>query len=59
MRNFFLALQIFAAFFLTVFGLAELFRSPYTSYQFVFALLASLGLTFLSLLAMNVKKMQG
>lgn len=61
MRNFFLALQIFAAFFLTLFGLAELFHSGASdsTLRFVAALMAALGLTFLSLLAMNVKKTRG
>jgi hypothetical protein len=71
LSNIFLALQIFAAFFLTLFGLAELFRSPGTetglqfivampiAQRFVAALLSSLGMTFLSLITMNVKKMRG
>jgi hypothetical protein len=58
LRNLFLALQIFAAFFLTLFGLAELFHSaaPETGLRFVSALIAALGLTFLSLIGLNVRK---
>lgn len=61
LRNFFLALQIFAAFFLTLFGLAELFHGAAadTGMRFVAALIAALGLTFLSLIGLNVKKARG
>jgi hypothetical protein len=58
LRNIFRALQVFAAFFLTLFGLAELLHSPDSGMHFIGALLAALGLTFLSLLAVNVKKLR-
>jgi hypothetical protein len=48
----FSALQLFAAFFLSILGLAMTFgRANYFG-----AFLASLGLTFLALLAINIRK---
>jgi hypothetical protein len=56
LRGVFVALQLFAAFFLTLFGLAELFKSSDSMERLGGALLAAIGMTFLALLAVNVKK---
>ncbi|HSM86433.1 MAG TPA: hypothetical protein VLT16_09795 [Candidatus Limnocylindrales bacterium] len=55
MRNLFLVFQVFAAFFLFLLGLGFLFGRA-TGESFVGAFLAATGLTFLSLLAVNIKK---
>jgi len=47
----FASLQLFAAFFLSILGLAMTFGRP----DFLGAFLAALGLTFLTLLAINIK----
>jgi hypothetical protein len=48
----FAAIQLFAAFFLSILGLAMTFGRA----DFLGAFLASLGLTFLALLAINIRK---
>jgi hypothetical protein len=55
-RNIFAALQVFAALFATILGLAMVFKSTLNGVEFVGAFLAALGLTFLFLLAVNLKK---
>jgi hypothetical protein len=50
------ALQLFAAFFLTLFGLAQLFDTHDSMQHLVGALLAGFGLTFLSLMALKLRK---
>ena len=52
LRGIFAALQLFAAFFLSVLGLAMIFGHA----NYFGAFLASLGLTFLALLAINIRK---
>jgi hypothetical protein len=55
MKNIFRVLQVFAAFFVTLLGLAFLFKNTDPS-ALVGAALAATGLTFLTLLAINVKR---
>jgi len=57
MRGFFAALQLFAAFFLTILGLALAFRSDADQKPMVpGAFLGGIGLTFLVLLAINLRR---
>ena len=57
MRGTFAALQLFAAFFLSILGLAMAFRSNSDQGPiFVGAFLGGTGLTFLALLAVNIRK---
>ncbi|MGE5321277.1 MAG: hypothetical protein ACM3SW_00335 [Actinomycetota bacterium] len=56
MRGFMTALQLWAAFFLTIFGLALAFHETTGGALLFGSLLAAVGLTFLALLAINVRK---
>ena len=57
MRGILTALQLFAAFFLAILGLALAFRSGWDQGpMLVGACLGGIGLTFLTLLAVNVRK---
>ncbi|HYX52743.1 MAG TPA: hypothetical protein VE783_04780 [Candidatus Limnocylindrales bacterium] len=56
MRNVFAALQVFAALFATLLGLAMILKSTLNGVEFVGAFLAAIGLTFLILLGINLKK---
>ncbi|HEY1938755.1 MAG TPA: hypothetical protein VGJ33_12535 [Candidatus Angelobacter sp.] len=57
MRGTFAALQLFAAFFLAIFGLALAFNSNSAQGPIlVGAALAAVGLMFLALLAVNIRK---
>lgn len=57
MRGFFSALQMFGAFFLTIFGLALAFGSGSNQGSiFLGAFVGAIGLTFLALLAVNLRK---
>jgi len=56
LRGIFSALQLFAAFFLAIFGLAMAFRSADTAAMLIGAFLGGMGLTFLALLAVNLRK---
>lgn len=57
MRGTFAALQLFGAFFLAIFGLALAFRSGSDPGPMFFgAVLGGIGLTFLALLAVNLRK---
>jgi hypothetical protein len=55
MRGIFAALQLFAAFFLTLLGTGLVF-GRYDGGVFLGSLLAATGLTFLALLAVNLRK---
>jgi hypothetical protein len=55
-RNVFAALQVFAALFATLLGLAMILKSTLNGVEFVGAFLAAIGLTFLILLGINLKK---
>jgi hypothetical protein len=57
MRGFFSALQLFAAFFLAILGVAMAFRGM-TDYgaMALGAFLGAIGMTFLALLAVNLRK---
>ncbi|MGZ4829910.1 MAG: hypothetical protein ACXV78_09725 [Candidatus Angelobacter sp.] len=57
MRGILAALQLFGSFFLAIFGLALAFHSGSDpGPMFVGAFLAGIGLTFLALLAVNLRK---
>jgi len=56
LRGIFSALQLFAAFFLAIFGLAMAFRSADTAAMLIGAFLGGMGLTFLALLAVTLRK---
>jgi len=56
LRGIFSALQLFAAFFLAIFGLAMAFRYADTAAMLIGAFLGGMGLTFLALLAVNLRK---
>ena len=56
MQGTFAALQLFAAFFLCLYGLGTSFASHDASERAVGAFLGAIGLTFLALVAVNVKK---
>jgi hypothetical protein len=56
MRGTFAALQLLAAFFMAILGLAMAFRSADTGALLIGALLAAMGLSFLTLLAINLRK---
>ena len=56
MQGTFAALQLFAAFFLSLWGLATTFGSHDASERAVGAFLGAIGLTFLALVAVNLKK---
>jgi hypothetical protein len=49
------ALQLIGAFFLTIFGLGLAFKGATGGALFVGALIAAVGLSFLALLAINVR----
>ena len=55
-RGILAALQLFAAFFLAILGLAMAFRSVDYGAMLVGAFLGGTGLTFLALLAVNLRK---
>jgi hypothetical protein len=55
MRGMFAALQLLAAFFLAILGLAMAFRGD-ASGIWLGSLLAAMGLSFLCLLAINLRK---
>lgn len=57
MRGFLAALQLLAAFFLAIFGLALAFRGGDQGAMFIGAMLGALGLSFLALLWINAKKL--
>ena len=57
MRGMLVALQLLAAFFLTILGLAMAFRAVGTAI-WLGSLLAAMGLSFLSLLAINLRKLR-
>ena len=56
MRDIFAVLQLFAAIFLSIVGLALAFRASNTSSLAVGALLGGTGLTFLLLLFVNLRR---
>lgn len=56
MRGTFAALQLFAAFFLVIFGLATAFRGDLGGALVIGAFLAALGFSFLALLALHLRK---
>lgn len=56
MRDIFAVLQLFAAIFLAIFGLALAFRAVDTQSLMVGSFLGSVGLTFVALLFVNVKR---
>lgn len=55
MRGIMAALQLIGAFFLAIFGLALAFKGATGGALFVGALIAAVGLSFLALLAVNVR----
>jgi hypothetical protein len=57
-RGTFAALQLLAAFFLSIFGLAMAFRSADTGALLVGSLLGAMGLSFLALLWINLGRRQ-
>jgi hypothetical protein len=57
MRGTFAALQLLAAFFMAILGLAMAFRSADSGALFLGSLLGAMGLSFLALLAINLRKM--
>lgn len=56
MRNVFAALQVWAAMFLTLFGLGLVFANRDAGSLLVGSILGSLGLTFLILTAVNLRR---
>ena len=56
MRGIFAALQLLAAFFLAILGLAMAFRSADAVALYLGSLLGAMGLSFLALIAINVYK---
>ena len=55
MRGTFAALQLLAAFFLALLGLGMVFRAADSGALFIGALLGAMGLSFLTLLAINLR----
>lgn len=56
MRGLLVALQLLAAFFLAILGLAMAFRAVNSGALFLGAFLAAMGLSFLALLWVNLAK---